>query len=250
MFKLINKNFHFLFFLGILISFSCLSSDVISHRKKIFLSAPGIVYCSKVDKTVVECESSKSIKFATEKVPNSIKKINYLNDYKIQILLESEKWEFFGFRKPGKTTEYILDFWKKKNSVQNKNIVKKDKVKKKLKKVSKKRKTKKDKISLKLAGNKKPNNKEITKDFRYGSLFIWDLNPIAPEIKMPFTFKRKTPDQLIDLENRDIDSSDEEAHLQLTLNLFKKMKWGLMYKSIDLFNQKYPKSKIITLMNF
>ena len=58
-----------------------------------------------------------------------------------------------------------------------------------------------------------------------------------------FDYKRKTPDQLIDIKDRKVEKSDEEAHLQLTYNLFKKMKWGLMYKSIDLFNQKYPKSK-------
>ena len=73
--------------------------------------------------------------------------------------------------------------------------------------------------------------------------FLWDYAPLAPEINMSFNFKRKTPDQLVNLANRNIESSDEEAHLQLTLNLFRKMKWGLMFKSIDLFDQKYPNSK-------
>ena len=66
---------------------------------------------------------------------------------------------------------------------------------------------------------------------------------MSPEVSLGFNFKRKTPDQLTKIEDRAVEKNDEEAHLQLTLNLFKSMKWGLMYKSIDLFNQKYPQSK-------
>ena len=42
-----------------------------------------------------------------------------------------------------------------------------------------------------------------------------------------------------------MDKSEQEAHLQLTINLYRQEKWGLMYKSIKLYEKKYPKSKPI-----
>ena len=73
--------------------------------------------------------------------------------------------------------------------------------------------------------------------------FYGIIAPLPLKLIWVLILKRKTPDQLVNLKNRNIEKSDEEAHLQLTLNLFRKMKWGLMFKSIDLFDQKYPNSK-------
>ena len=83
-------------------------------------------------------------------------------------------------------------------------------------------------------GSKKP-----YRDFRYGATFVWDYDPIAPLYKQLVNLKTKIPELFYPIANRDFKKSEKEAHLQLTINLYRKKKWGLMYKSIKLFQQKY-----------
>ncbi|MFA6238979.1 MAG: tetratricopeptide repeat protein [Bacteriovorax sp.] len=82
-------------------------------------------------------------------------------------------------------------------------------------------------------------SKKPYRDFRYGATFIWDYDPIAPAYRGVVNLKTKIPEIFYPIANRNFKKSEQEAHLQLTINLYRKKKWGLMYKSIKLFQQKY-----------
>ncbi len=93
-------------------------------------------------------------------------------------------------------------------------------------------------------------SKKPFRDFRYGATFIWDYDPIAPVHKEIVNLKTKIPEVFFPIANRDFKKSEKEAHLQLTINLYRKMKWGLMYKSIKLFQQKYGSMAEWELLEF
>jgi tetratricopeptide (TPR) repeat protein len=82
------------------------------------------------------------------------------------------------------------------------------------------------------------------RDFRYGASFIWDYAPMAPRPRDPVNLDRKTAEFFYPIRDRNIEESEEEAHLQLSINLYREEKWGLMAKSIQLFEQKYPGSSL------
>ncbi|MBC7539026.1 MAG: tetratricopeptide repeat protein [Bacteriovorax sp.] len=93
-------------------------------------------------------------------------------------------------------------------------------------------------------------SKKPYRDFRYGATFIWDYDPIAPAYKEVVNLKTKIPEIFYPIANRSFKKSEQEAHLQLTINLYRKKKWGLMYKSIKLFQQKYGMEKEWELVEF
>lgn len=94
------------------------------------------------------------------------------------------------------------------------------------------------KTSIELAMEEEDSKKPF-RDFRYGATFIWDYDPIAPAYKEVVNLKTKIPEIFYPIQNRQFKKSEKEAHLQLTINLYRKRKWGLMYKSIKLFQEKY-----------
>ncbi len=77
------------------------------------------------------------------------------------------------------------------------------------------------------------------RDFRYGAPFIWDYMAIAPQLKNLLNIKTKTPEHFFPILDRETNKSEQDAHLQLTINFYRKKNWGLMYKSITLFEKKY-----------
>lgn len=83
------------------------------------------------------------------------------------------------------------------------------------------------------------NSKKPYRDFRYGATFVWDYDPIAPAYKQLVNLKTKIPEIFYPIANRQVQKGEKESHLQLTINLYRKKKWGLMYKSMKLFEQKY-----------
>lgn len=93
-------------------------------------------------------------------------------------------------------------------------------------------------------------SKKPYRDFRYGATFIWDYDPIAPAYKEVVNLKTKIPEIFYPIANRAFKKSEQEAHLQLTINLYRKRKWGLMYKSIKLFQQKYGMNTEWELVEF
>ncbi|MEI8347302.1 MAG: hypothetical protein WCG27_07530, partial [Pseudomonadota bacterium] len=60
----------------------------------------------------------------------------------------------------------------------------------------------------------------------------------------------KTPEYFYPIEDREYNKSDKEAHLQLTINLYRKEKWGLMYKAMKLFSQKYGATSDVDLLEY
>ena len=93
-------------------------------------------------------------------------------------------------------------------------------------------------------------SKKPYRDFRYGATFMWDYDPIAPAPKKVVNMKTKIPELFFPIANRQFKKSDKEAHLQLTINLYRKKKWGLMNKSIKLFQQKYGMNAEWELVEF
>ena len=93
-------------------------------------------------------------------------------------------------------------------------------------------------------------SKKPYRDFRYGATFIWDYDPIAPAPKKAVNLKTKIPELFFPIANREFKKNEKEAHLQLTINLYRKKKWGLMNKSIKLFQQKYGMNTEWELIEF
>ena len=143
--------------------------------------------------------------------------------------------------------KYIIDFWggaifTEKVATQEtkgRTLASYQANKKKIKKKQRtevKTKTKVRSSSLKKMARLK---KGPYRDFRYGAPFIWHYDPLAPFLDAEVDLKRKTPEVFYPIKNRQYEKGEREAHLQLAINLYRKKKWGLMYKSIKLFQKKY-----------
>lgn len=98
------------------------------------------------------------------------------------------------------------------------------------------------------ATGEQPKMALFERDFRYGASFVWDYEPMAPRPPSVINLDRKTAEYFYPLRNTEADASEEGAHFQVSLNMYRDKKWGLMYKSIQLFEKKYPQSKFV-LMN-
>ena len=86
--------------------------------------------------------------------------------------------------------------------------------------------------------------KENHRDFRYGASLIWDYPPLPPKIEQKINIKRKTPEYFYPVKDRNLENkNDQEAHMQLSINLYRKKKYGLMSKSIKLYQKKYGTDK-------
>jgi hypothetical protein len=92
--------------------------------------------------------------------------------------------------------------------------------------------------------------KKPYRDFRYGATFLWDYDPIVPAFKGVVNLETKIPENFYQIPNRDFKKNEREAHLQLTINLYRKKKWGLMYKSIKLFQQKFGQTAEWELLEY
>lgn len=191
------------------------------------------------------------------------------NTFLITVVLANKFVDLFSFYKSVER-KHVMDFWidgdvvavKKSATLKNK-VVEAQKVNvKSTKKQNKKINTSK---AIKLISiPKSTNSTKLTKtvktivpkhtkgrriklkekfkgyrDFRYGAPFVWDYKPLRPRFAKSVNLGSKTPELFYPIEDRDIDKGDQEAHLQLSINLFRKKKWGLMYKSIEVFRKKY-----------
>ena len=67
-------------------------------------------------------------------------------------------------------------------------------------------------------------SKKPFRDFRYGATIMWDYDPIIPMYKGVVNLKTKIPEVFYSIANRDFKKSEQEAHLQLTINLYRKKK--------------------------
>ena len=164
-------------------------------------------------------------------------------NFVLSVPLKNKNIEIFKFYQYNEKRQ-IVDFWvnipeknKKKTSILKKKTNKKSSVAKK-------------KISLKKRNEKSNKKKEKYRDFRYGASFIWDYSPVSPEIKRIINLKSKTPDYFYSIKDRKYKKSDEETHLQLIVNFYRKKKWSFMYKSIELFEKKYKDSDLMDFIEY
>lgn len=189
------------------------------------------------------------------------------NPYELQIDLANNTIELFNFYQD-ETKSYVLDFWVNQDLVQTKKaasapkkikvaklpIVKKVKPKKKskqekanelfdIKKISKLELLDPDDILNRIKGGK-------IRDFRYGAAFIWDYKALIPPLEEDINLKIKAPDYLYTIKDRTYLDDEKEAHIQLNINFYKKEQWGLMTRSIDLYEQKYGKDRHRNINDF
>lgn len=77
------------------------------------------------------------------------------------------------------------------------------------------------------------------RDFRYGATFVWDYQPMIPQLEKDINLASKIPDSLYPIKDRDKLDDPKEAHMQLSINFYREEKWGLMNKSVTLYEKKY-----------
>lgn len=170
--------------------------------------------------------------------------------YKIKITMMKNGVEVFDFYKE-QEKEFVIDFWKDETSTKISAIEKKRKSivpeKASTKKPNIKSRTKKK--SKKIAKNKSadkrikkeaiPTANKSYRDFRYGASLVWDYPPVIPKVSKTVNLSSKTPEYFYPVADVEYKADDRQAHMQLIINLYRKKKWGLMYKGMKLYEKKY-----------
>ena len=180
---------------------------------------------------------------------------------RIKVILKDSQVELFSFYR-SQDRKYILDFWNSgDDEIQNRNPAGlgsglKQKVAKSRVVVTEKRPLGSERVLAKKssAPRSRAQAKRIIqeyRDFRYGAALIWDYPSLPPQIEEKINVERKTPDYFYPIKDRDLESDDDrEAHLQLSINLYRRGKHGLMAKSINLYGKKYGVDKNYELNEF
>ena len=261
---------------------SSLAKDVLITQEKFKTHLRWNIFVNKEDVEIIKKGKIVKLVPKTEivfnKLKNNIKSlkkdktyvqnIRLLNDEStMEIELVHEFIDVFSFFKKS-NKKYVMDFWidesfadtlnKKNKSISTfKKIgnIKKKKIANSLKKKSptftpKTKEVVKRKIKKKIADNIVINKLIGFRDYRYGSSFVWDYEALAPRFKKAINLSSKTPEYFYPIKNRDINKGEIESHLQLSINLFRKKKWGLMYKSIKIFNKTYGEETYINLNEY
>lgn len=200
-----------------------------------------------ISKYELNTEYFKSVTYSVKDYPNKPAVIN--------ITLKDQSIELFSFYK-SEDRRYVLDYWINKDYItkqaaalkklnESRKTLPKPIIKTKQDTVVKKKKifSKKQPVLRVLDPSEKRRrlvNKKY-RDFRYGGSFVWDYKALIPPIEKDIELSSKTPDFLFPILDRDYKKDEKEAHMQLTIGLYKKKKWGLMTKSIKLYNKKYGK---------
>lgn len=203
-----------------------------------------------------------------KKQPSYIKDFDYSADKlpaepgKLNLTLADDSVELFTFYKD-QNKQHIIDFWINKDLISTKeaSVAKKPGVIK-VAKFNKKPKTKKKKIVKKV---KKSPKKTIVldpeklmelsqskgfRDFRYGAAFVWDYPAFIPPLKQDINLVVKTPAFLYKVKDRKYQKDDKESHMQLSINFYRKKQWGLMTRSINLYEKQYGKDENVEINDF
>jgi len=88
------------------------------------------------------------------------------------------------------------------------------------------------------------------RDFRYGASFIWDYRAMIPQLEKDIYLASKIPDSLYPIKDRTNLDDPKEAHMQLTVNFYREGKWGLLNKSITLYEKKYGRDTNAVINEF
>ncbi|MBT3235212.1 MAG: hypothetical protein HN353_04620 [Bdellovibrionales bacterium] len=173
------------------------------------------------------------------------------NGIELEIPLANDFVDIFSFYNDS-SGQMIIDFWLDQTVLNKRrqDVAMKLKIASKaaiaLAKRSKKKSVKRSKALSKKSQQRKIHHSRSSasyRDFRYGAPIIWDYPAYRPHLETLINLKRKTPEYFYPLTNRQFEKNESEAHLQLTLNLYRRKKWGLMYKSIQLYQTKYGDKK-------
>ncbi|MBF0367027.1 MAG: tetratricopeptide repeat protein, partial [Oligoflexia bacterium] len=203
----------------------------------------------------------------------TVTKISYTSDdypekpARIVLGLANTEIDIFSFYKESER-KFIVDFWEKRKDESSKNhrnelarktevevirtVASVDLKKEKIKEVKEVKEVKEgggEKKELLVEKEMLRENTEVSsleengeyRDFRYGAALIWDYRAIIPEIKEEINLESKTPEVYYPVKKFDVDKGEKETQLQLNVNLFRQKKWGLMNKSIELYQKKYGK---------
>jgi hypothetical protein len=167
----------------------------------------------------------------------------------LEIPLASDFVDIFSFYHDS-SQQMVIDFWLDQDVLNRQRQEIADKLKSATSKNKQRNLTKKKAVrkkSVKTVDRKKKihhsRSSEEYRDFRYGAPIVWDYKPYQPHLESLINLDRKTPEFFYPIENREFDKSESEAHLQLAINLYRRKKWGLMYKSIQLYQKKYGEEK-------
>ena len=157
----------------------------------------------------------------------------------------------------------MLDYWINQDIVATRNasIAAVKKVvpvrAKKIKKIVKKPSTQKilttrklDKFKIINPAKVKPKKQSEYRDFRYGAAFVWDYKALIPTLERDVNLEIKAPDYLYKVLDRRFQNDKKEAHVQLNINFYNQQKWGLMTRSISLYEDKYGTDKFKALNDF
>ncbi len=181
--------------------------------------------------------------------------------FKLELNLKNNSIELFSFYE-SKTKKYVLDFWINQDIVKTKSSAlsaKPKKIKIAPLNTRKKKVKNRSKVSAKPGTLLAPKRGEkfniidadkisgvVTgkgfRDFRYGGAFIWDYKALIPPLERDLSLKEKTPDYFFKIKDREYLEDKKESHMQLTINFYNKKKWGLMTKSIGIYENKYGKT--------
>ncbi len=88
------------------------------------------------------------------------------------------------------------------------------------------------------------------RDYRYGASFVWDYEPMIPQLEKDINLSSKIPDSLYPIKDREQLDDPKEAHMQLSINFYREEKWGLMNKSVTLYEKKYGRDSNYVVNEF
>lgn len=228
--------------------------DQISIRKEgntVFLETLNEDFYSQIvsDLTKLEAQKAYFTKFSYSKEGYPEKPAS------IVIELKDNSVELFSFYKDNDQS-YLMDFWINQDIVKSNAaaVVKTPKVEKT--EPAKKRtipKAKKLEEHLKKETGEfnfidpesvvKNEQSEQLRDFRYGAAFLDNRPAFIPPVEKDIKLEAKAPDYLYQIKDRELSGDPKEAHMQLSINFFRQKKWGLMTKSIGLYETKYGSDK-------
>ncbi len=224
--------------------------NVFTSKDNIVVSKSGRVITLKTLDIALFNDLKKDLNTRYKKDNKSyIENINYKEPTKnnvseIEITLVNNEVEVFNFYRE-RDKKHVFDFWSNNEETPLSEVKPKTAVSKivpapKAKKVAtQSKKTNKKKIKKNKAKNKSVAKNEGYRDFRYGASFIWNYDGLAPQVDSTIDLAVKTPEYFYPIKNREYEKNEQEAHLQLMLNFYRKKKYGLMYKSMKLFSEKY-----------
>lgn len=188
----------------------------------------------------------REIKFSKENFP--------AKPAAILVTLKDSAVELFSFYRDA-DKKYILDFWINSDVAMDKTPTFKKPLALPSPEIGSEIVTKKNLPAINPLLNKKktilpivevnPTSQELKqvnpdyRDFRYGASFIWDYAPMIPQLEKDINLASKIPDSLYPIKDRDKLDDPKEAHMQLSINFYREERWGLLNKSISLYEKKY-----------